>query len=69
MPKARAGGEHEMGHSPSRKGGSGDLPRENFISPDVRRDDFNALCDNIYPLSTAYFIGFIIMKPCPGRKP
>ena len=27
----------------------GDLPRENFIFPDVRRDDFNALCDNFCP--------------------
>ena len=46
MPKARVGGEHERGHSPFRKGGSGDLPRENFIFPDVRRDDFNALCEH-----------------------
>ena len=42
-------GEHERGHSPSRKGGSGDLPRENFIFPDVRTDDFNALWDNFCP--------------------
>ena len=25
-----SGGEHERGYPPSRKGGSGDLPRENF---------------------------------------
>ena len=43
VPQARVGGEHERGHSPSRKGGSGDLPRENFILTDVRRNDFNAL--------------------------
>ena len=29
--------------------GSGVLPRENFILPDVRRDDFHALCDNFCP--------------------
>ena len=33
-------------NTPSRNGGSGDLPRENFIFTDVRRDDFNALWDN-----------------------
>ena len=43
VPKVRVGGEHERGRSPSRKGGSGDLPRENFIFPDVCRNDFNAL--------------------------
>ena len=69
MPKARVGGEHERGYSPPRQGGSGDLPRENFIFPDVRRDDFNALWDNFFPLSAAYFIGCIMMKPCPGRIP
>ena len=37
------GGEHEREHSPSLKGGSGDLPRENFIFQDVHRNDFNAL--------------------------
>ena len=47
--RRRVGGEHERGHSPSRKGGSGDLPRENFIFPDVRSDDFNALWDNFCP--------------------
>ena len=25
-----SGGEHERGDTPSRKGGSGELPRENF---------------------------------------
>ena len=70
VPKARrVGGDHERGHSPSRKGGSGDLPREIFIFPDVCRDDFNALWDNVCPCSAAYFIGFIMMKPCPGQKP
>ena len=44
--EARVGREHERRHSPSRKGGSGVLLRENSIFPDVRRDDFNALCDN-----------------------
>ena len=39
----------KRGHSPSCKGGSGDLPRENFIFPDVRSDDFNALWDNFCP--------------------
>ena len=39
VPKARVGGEHEKGAFPSRKGGSG----ENFIFPDVRKNDFNAL--------------------------
>ena len=60
MPKARVGGEHERGHSPSRKGvgwGLGDLPRDNFIFPDVRRDDFNALCDNL-PLKRCLFYRF-----------
>ena len=33
-----SGGEHERGYSPSRKGGSGDLPRENFIFLDVHMD-------------------------------
>ena len=42
VPKARVAGEHEMDIFPSRKGGSGDLPRENFVFSDVRRDDFNA---------------------------
>ena len=28
--ETRAGGEHERGHTPSRKEGSGDLPREMF---------------------------------------
>ena len=39
-------GRAREGVLPSRKGGSGDLPRENFIFPDVGRDDFNALSDN-----------------------
>ena len=43
VPTVRVGGEHERGRTPSLKGGSGDLPRENFIFPDVRRNDFNAL--------------------------
>ena len=43
------GAGHERGHSPSRKGGLGDLPRENFIFPDVRRDNFYAFLDNFYP--------------------
>ena len=45
---------HELGESTrggiqACKGGSGDLPRENFIFPDVRSDDFNALWDNFCP--------------------
>ena len=47
--KARVGVGHERGHSPSCKGGLGDLPKENFIFPDVGRDDFNALSDNFCP--------------------
>ena len=43
VPKARVGGERERVRSPSSNGGSGDLPRENFIFPDVRRNDLNAL--------------------------
>ena len=27
----KSGGEHEKGYSPSRKGGSGDLPTRNFL--------------------------------------
>ena len=53
----------------SRKGGSGGLPQEKYISPDVCRYDFNALWDNFCPGSAAYFIGFIMMQLCPGRKP
>ena len=55
---------HELGEStrggcsPSRKGGSGDLPRENLIFPDVRRDDFNALWDKILPLKHCLFYRF-----------
>ena len=37
------GRAREGAFPPSRKGGSGDLPRENFIFPDVRRNDFYAL--------------------------
>ena len=37
---------HEMGES---TGGSGDHPRENFIFPEVRTDDFNALWNNFRP--------------------
>ena len=40
--KARAGGKEGV-FTPSRKGGSGDLPRENCMFPDVHRNDFNAL--------------------------
>ena len=42
-------GRARGGYSPSRKGGSGDLPRENFIFPDFHTDDFNALWDNFCP--------------------
>ena len=50
------------GHSLSRKKGvSGDLPRENFIFPDVHRYHF------IAPLGQ--FMPFMLKKPCPGRKP
>ena len=47
--RGRVGGEHERGHSPSHKGGSGDLPQGTFIFPDIRTDDFNALWDNFCP--------------------
>ena len=43
LTKGTSWGRAREGHSHSHKGGSGDLPQENFIFLDVRRDDFNAL--------------------------
>ena len=47
------GGEHERGYSPSRKGGSGDLPRENFDIMVASICVFNAFWMRFGPIISA----------------
>ena len=59
MPKARVGESTRGGLTPSRKGGLGDLPRENFQIQDVCRSDSEAIfaCEirlNVQTLQTLH---------------